>query len=32
MHTASANYFFLSAMGFELPEGVNPQELESITD
>ena len=32
MHTASANFFFLSTMGFQLPEGVNPQELESITD
>lgn len=32
MHTASANYFFMAAMGFELPQGVDPTKLESITD
>lgn len=29
MHVASANFFFASMLGAELPEGINPQELEA---
>ena len=29
MHVASANFFFSSMLGAEVPEGINPQELES---
>ena len=32
MHTAAANFFFPSQLGVALPEGINPRELESITD
>lgn len=28
LHITSANYFFMSACGFELPDGVDPSELE----
>ena len=31
LHLASANYFFLSSMGFELPQGVDMKKIESIT-
>ena len=30
MHVAAANYFFASMMGVAIPDGINPQELESI--
>lgn len=29
LHLAAANYFFMLASGFELPEGVNPMEMET---
>ena len=32
MHTAGANFFFPTLVGGSIPEGVNPRELESITD
>lgn len=32
MHVASANYFITAGMGFDLPAGVDPNKLESITD
>ena len=32
MHIASANYGITAGMGFELPAGVDPTKLESITD
>lgn len=32
MHMASANYFFAGQLGVPVPEGVDPQSMESITD
>lgn len=32
MHVAGANYFFAGRLGHAAPEGVDPQNLESITD
>jgi uncharacterized damage-inducible protein DinB len=32
MHMAGANYFFASRLGTEMPEGVDPQAMEQITD
>ena len=32
MHTASANFLLPSVVGVSLPEGINPRELEGITD
>ena len=32
MHVAGANFFFANMLGSKPPEGVNPRELESITD
>ena len=29
MHVAAANFFFASRLGAEMPEGINPQELEA---
>lgn len=29
MHVAAANFFFASMLGADMPEGINPQELES---
>ena len=31
MHTAAANFFLPSLLGVDVPEGINPQQLESIT-
>jgi uncharacterized damage-inducible protein DinB len=32
MHVAGANFFFPTLVGTKVPEGVNPRELEKITD
>jgi len=32
MHIASANYFLSTLMGGEIPEGVDPMSMETITD
>ena len=32
MHMAGANYFFAGRLGTEVPEGVDPQAMEQITD
>lgn len=32
MHMASANYFFAGQLGVPVPEGVDPQSMESVTD
>lgn len=32
MHVAAANYYFASTLGTEMPEGVDPQTMEQVTD
>lgn len=32
MHTAGANYYFAGRLGAEMPEGVDPQAMEQVTD